>query len=165
MIKILNVSDFPSLQGLSAPERAASLITLRRAMQEAAESFQGELQTLLATCGPDALAQTAKTMGVSTAVVERMAVDPATPDVALLLQSIRVANTIAELPLVAVYEVADALGVEGATDDDIRQIAQALVRIAEEAPIGDTIWSCVSKANCETFARGVHYARVLLGLK
>jgi hypothetical protein len=90
-----------------------------------------------------------------------MATDPDTPDVALLRRGIMIARRRPGLPVDAIVRGREAIHIHGASDADIRRVAELLVLIANEVPLDSDAWTGAKTDEKATFVQAVAYARSL----
>jgi hypothetical protein len=82
--------------------------------------------------------------------------------VALLRRGLMIARRRPGLPVDAIVRGREAIHIHGASDDDIRRVAELLTLIADEAPLDSDTWTGAKTDEKTTFAQAVTYARTLL---
>jgi hypothetical protein len=146
-----------NLEGLNPIEQAVYLAKLRSSMRTVYEVLGADLQAALADAVANDLEGTAKALGVTPAMVVRMATDPHMPDVALMRRGLMILRHRPGLPVDVIIKAREATRIDGASDEDIRRIAQLLTEVASEVP--DEAW--VGATDKATFSQAVEHATLL----
>lgn len=149
-------------ESLDPIEQAVYLVRLRSSLLAAHEVLGANLQAALAVAVSGDLEGTAKALGVPIGVAARMATDPHMPDVALLRRGIMIARRRPGLPVDAIVRGREAMHIHGASDDDIRRVAELLTLIADEVPLDSDAWTGAKTDEKTTFTQAVAYARKLI---
>ncbi|MET8382547.1 hypothetical protein ABZV14_06035 [Streptosporangium canum] len=159
---IRNMEDPLNLAALAPIDRVTYLARLQATMREAHALLGLNLQAALAVAVSTDLEATARALGVPPAIVVRMAVDPNTPDVALLLRGLNAARHRPELSVDSICDIRDALAINGSSDQEIKEIARLLNRVAKQDPLEGATWADADPNERSRFAQAVIYAQSLI---
>ncbi|MER5421643.1 hypothetical protein [Streptosporangium roseum] len=150
------------LAPLTPAERVRSLSHMYRAMRAVADQLGEELKEAAKACVDEDIDHAARLLDLPPDVIARLSSDPDTPDVALLRRGLKIVSKRPDLPFDGVCDAADALAIEEASDDAIREIARLLVLVSDIAPAEGAVWDAAPQAERSTFRQAVEYAKTLL---
>ncbi|MFC4114117.1 hypothetical protein, partial [Nonomuraea zeae] len=153
---------FVQVPGLEPVDRALYLSNLLWSVRETQAALGASLQAALAVVVETDLEAAAEAFGVPPATLVAMAREPQHPDVGLLRRGLQAIRRLPDLSAESICDVSDALHIDGATREEVRQIAELLRRMAEGNPLDGEVWADAPSSDRVSFQQAVTYARTLL---
>jgi hypothetical protein len=147
---------------MAPADRIVYLIRLRESLAEVQRAVSAALEEVTSVTASEDRTAAAQALGVSAAMLERLVIDPAAPNVPLLRAGLNKALLRPNLPVDAICDAREALEIDDSSDEAIGRTATLLIRVAEEAPLGGPVWADAQPGDRAVFAQAVEYSRTLL---